>query len=1056
MPMEFFHQGRLQRLINELAGLRYRDRRPLGAFACYEDDGAVGRSAPDPAAHCGSMQVGDRWVGRDRYLWLTQAVELPKSWLSRDVVGLFDLGRTGGGNNEGFESLLFLGGQPYQGVDSNHQEVIFDPRKTGPTLDLAFRLWSGLEGGGPPREQRHELLCADLAWLDPACDDLYFTARAALATVEALDEHAPEKGLLLNLLNLAFQKLDFAQPGSDAFHASVAGSRDFLARGLAELRREKQVTVTCVGHTHIDVAWLWRLEHTREKAARSFSTVNRLMARYDDFRFLQSQAQIYEYIKQDYPAIYERIRDLVKEGRWEAGGAMWVEADCNIPSGEALVRQIVYGSRFFEREFGVRSTYLWLPDVFGYSWALPQMLRQCGLDTFITTKISWNEFNKMPHDTFVWRGIDGSEVTAHFMTVPDDGNPDSWYYTYNGLVEPRTVSGTWKNYADKAINQELLLAYGYGDGGGGPNRHMLEMRRRLDGMPGMPDTKSGRVDEYVSRLNDNIRRDHGGYLHVWDGELYLEYHRGTYTSQAYNKRMNRCLELKYRETEFLCALDAIIGGDWQRYPQEAIYDGWKIVLRNQFHDIIPGSAIREVYEDSRQEYARADEIAAVCGDKALGNLVQGDGGQTFTVINSASWRRDGLVRLPLAGFSGSVRDQRGEAVPIQREADHVLVRPGGVPSFGAVRLAVTQEAAPATPSPFKVAGNLLETPFYLLEWNEQGHLSRLFDRHARREVLAENDVANVMQAFEDKPRQYDAWELEASFDQKKEAIDEFLGATVISDGALRIAIRLQWRYRNSRIDQEMVLYQDSPRIDFRTGIDWQEREKMVKVAFPVRIRSSEATYDIQYGNVRRPTHRNTSWDHAKFEVVGHQWADLSEEGYGVALLNDCKYGYDIRGNLMRLTLLKSSNYPDPQADLGSHQFTYSLLPHAGSWQQAGVARHAWDLNAPLYAAPGAVDGGLDGRSLLGCDNPNVMIDVLKKAEDSDHLIVRLHEFAGSRGPLKLRSDLHLVRWQPCDLLERPTGPEQQGEEIGDTVSPYQIRTYRVVLHARTRAAGRSG
>ena len=1045
--MEFFLEERLRRLIDELGALRYRDRRPVGPFACYEDDGAIGRTAPEPAAHCGSMRVGDRWAGRDRYLWLTLAIDLPDSWLAHQVVGLFDFGRTGGGNSEGFEALLFLGGRPYQGIDSNHQEVVFDPRETGGHLDLALRLWSGLEGGGPPRQQTHELACADLAWLDPACDDLFFTARAALATALVLDEHAPEKSLLLNLLGRTFQKVDFSDPAGDALYASVVDARNFLVRALAEHRRESQVTVTCVGHTHIDVAWLWQLKHTREKAARSFSTVNRLMTRYEEFTFLQSQPQIYEYIRQDYPDIYEQIRKWVKAGRWEAGGAMWVEADCNISSGESLVRQIVYGIRFFEREFGVRNTYLWLPDVFGYSWALPQIMSQCGLSTFITTKISWNEFNKLPHDTFVWRGIDGSEVTAHFVTVPDVGSPDSWYYTYNGLMEPDSVYGAWKNYADKSINRELLLAYGYGDGGGGPTRHMLEMRRRLDGMPGMPKTPSGRVDEYVSRLNDNVRGDHGGYVHVWDGELYLEYHRGTYTSQAYNKRMNRQLELTLRETEFVCALDAVLGDDWARYPQQAIHDSWKIVLRNQFHDIIPGSGIREVYDDSRKEYAEADRIAASCADEALQNLRQKDGQRSFAVINSASWTRSGLVHLPLPGFTGSVRNRRGEPLPFQCERDHVLVHVQDVLSCGVMHLIVGEEAPAPEPDPFEVSGNRLETPFYLLEWNEQGHISRLFDRKAGREVLAENGLGNVLQVFEDKPRKYDAWELEVSFEQKRETIDGFLGSEALDRGALRIAIRFAWQYRNSRIDQTMLLYRDNPRIDFQTSIDWQEREKVLKVAFPVRVRSSEATYDIQYGNVKRPTHRNTSWDHARFEVVGHQWADLSEEGYGIALLNDCKYGYDIRDNVMRLTLLKSSNYPDPRADAGEHRFCYSLLPHTGTWQQGRVARHAWDLNAPLYARAGTLSDRIDGRSVLTCDNPNVMIDVIKKAEDSDHAIVRMHEYAGSRGPVRLRSDLRIVSWQPCDLLERPTGPERAGPEVLDTVSPYQIRTFRLVLKA---------
>ncbi|HZD52386.1 MAG TPA: alpha-mannosidase, partial [Woeseiaceae bacterium] len=921
----------------------------------------------------------------------------------------------------------------------------FDPGETGPTLELAFRLWSGLEGGGRPRRQSHEIRRAELARLDEACDDLYFTARAMLATVQALDEHAPEKSRLLNLLNLAFRRLDFSEPGSDGFYASVADTRDFLAGALAEERREAQVTVTCVGHTHIDVAWLWRLRHTREKAARSFSTVDRLMARYEDFIFLQSQPQLYEYMKEDYPALYERIRRRVASGRWEAGGAMWVEADCNIPSGESLVRQVVNGIRFFEREFGAENTYLWLPDVFGYSWALPQILRQCGLGTFITTKISWNEFNKMPHDTFVWRGIDGSEVIAHFITAPDSGNPLSWYYTYNGLMEPATVSGAWRNYADKGINRELLLPYGYGDGGGGPNRHMLEMRRRLEAMPGLPAARSGRVDDYVRRLNDNVRDPHGGYLHVWDGELYLEYHRGTYTSQAYVKQMNRRLEIAYREAEFLCALDAIVAGDWRRYPQQALHDGWKIVLRNQFHDIIPGSAIREVYEDCREEYGESGEIAAGCRSAALANLAPRDAPRTFTVVNSASWQRSGLVSLPFPGFEGSVRDERGDPLPMQAASDHVLVQLSGLAPLGLVCLAVTEDAGAASPSPFSVDGSRLETPRYRLEWNEQGHITRLFDRQAGRDVLAENAPANVLQVFEDKPRQYDAWELEVSFDQKKETVSDFAGARVLRDGALEIAIRFEWRYRNSRIGQEMILYRDSPRIDFRTEIDWREREKLVKVAFPVRIHAHEATYDIQFGNVKRPTHRNTSWDHARFEVVGHQWADLSEEGYGVALLNDCKYGYDVRENVLRLTLLKSSNYPDPEADLGEHRFCYSLLPHAGSWLAAGVPRHAWDLNSPLYAVAGAPSDAVTGRSLLSCDNPNVVIDVLKKAEDSDHLIVRLHEYAGGRGPFELSSDFPIAGWQPCDLLERPAGPEQRSGVVRDTVSPYQIRTYRLRL-----------
>ncbi|MCL6270791.1 alpha-mannosidase [Sansalvadorimonas sp. 2012CJ34-2] len=1041
MPTEFFHQQRLQRLVDELEEFRYRDRRSLGLFRCYEDNGEVGNKHPDLEAATGTMAVGDRWVGRDKYLWLTQTISLPGEWRERKVVGLFDFGRTGEGTNSGFEAMLYLNGHPWQGVDSNHKEVVFTPKRTGLELKLEFRLWSGLEGGGAPKVQRHELLQAEVACLEPSCDDLYFTARTALHTIDHLPEHSVEKSRLLNVLIQTFNQVDFSDPESEEFFDSVAEAGGYLEQQLKKMKQKHPVSVTCVGHTHIDIAWLWRLRHTREKAARSFATVNRLMTLYKDYTFLQSQPQLYEYIKKDYPVIYRRIQKWVKEGRWEAGGAMWVEADCNVSSGESLVRQLMYGIRFFEQEFGVRNNYLWLPDVFGYSWALPQILKQCGLETFFTTKISWNEYNKLPHDTFIWRGIDGSEVTTHFITTPTDEGPNRSYYTYNGLLEPHTVNGIWENYADKGINQNLLLAYGYGDGGGGVNRHMLEMRRRLEKMPGQVEVRSGRVDNFANKLNETIRSDHGGYLHTWDGELYLEYHRGTYTSQAYNKRMNRFLELKYRESEFLCALAAVQDHSWESYPEDFLYEGWKIILRNQFHDIIPGSSIREVYQDCREEYQQADLLADQCQQDALGALVS-PRNNVYSIFNSAGWKRDSIVSLPVSDFRGSVCNRSGEFLPIQAEEDHLLVQVEHAPSLGAAQLYLKSDMYWEN-SPFDITDRTIQTPFYVLNWNEQGQVNRLYDLEAEREVLADGELANVFQVFEDKPRQYDAWEMEASFEQKQETVSELVIAEVISRGGLQISVQFQWRYRNSVITQVMTLYRSSRRIDFKTDVDWQEREKLVKVSFPVAIRASDATYDIQFGNVKRPTHKNTSWDQARFEVVGHQWADLSEQGYGVALLNNSKYGYDIHNHVMRLTLLKSSNYPDPLADCGSHEFTYALMPHVGSWQEVGVVQEAWDLNNPLQAQAG--ESWLAGKSLLRCDNTNIFIEAVKKAEDSDHLIVRLYEYAGSRGRFTLESDLRIESWQPCNLLEQEVGDEHYCPEISDEITPYQLKTYRVAI-----------
>ena len=1043
MPTEFFHQQRLTRLINELAELRYFNNQSIDAFRCYEDDGDVGCRQPDETKESGTLVIGDRWTGRDKYLWLCQNVSIPKEWANEQIVGLFDFGHTCGGHNSGFESLLYVNDEPYQGVDQNHQEVFFDAATN--SLNLKFRLWSGLEGGGKPVQQRHEIARAEVACLHKDCDDFYYTAYAALNTVATLSDQVTEKGLLLSALNRTFQQVDFSEPKSPEFYQSVSKARDFLDVELTKLRKEHGVTITCVGHTHIDVAWLWRLRHTREKCARSFSTADRLMAVFDDYTFVQSQPLLYEYIKNDYPDIFDKIRQRIKEGRWEAGGAMWVEADCNLISGESLVRQITYGIRFFEKEFGVKNNYLWLPDVFGYSWALPQILKQCDLSTFITTKISWNEINKLPHDTFNWRGIDGSEVTAHFITTPTDDNPDNWYYTYNGQLEPQTVQKSWTNYADKAINQNLLLAYGYGDGGGGANRHMLEMRRRINKMPAMPQTIPGRVDDYVDQLNDTIHQNHGGYLHTWDGELYLEFHRGTYTSQAYNKRMNRQLELKYRETEFLCALHAVTAKQWQAYPQGKIYEGWKIILRNQFHDIIPGSSIREVYEDCRIEYSQAEDLADQCQQKALANLAtpseKASQGKEFTAFNSVSWQRDGLVYLPVKDFKGSVSDHRGEYLPTQAEAGQLLVAVKDLPATGSASLRLSEQKAPTLPESFDVSDKIIKTPFYTLEWNDNGQICRLFDHDAKREILPESSLANQLQVFEDKPRMYDAWEMEYSFEQKQEIVQELVHCEVISQGALQVSVLFRWQYRSSTIEQVMTLYKESRRIDFTTKINWLDREKLMKVAFPVDVRSTEATYDIQFGNVKRPTHKNTSWDHARFEVIGHQWADLSEQDYGVTLLNNCKYGYDIHNNVMRLTLLKSSNFPDTHADLGEHEFTYSLLPHTGTWQEANVVQEAWDLNAPLAACEGT--SPLAGKSLLRCDNNHVLIEAIKKAEDSEQLVVRLREYAGSRGEFTLESDLDIQQWQVCNLLEKGIEDKEVKPEISGFIKPYEIKTYLV-------------
>ncbi|WP_284638433.1 alpha-mannosidase [Paenibacillus silviterrae] len=1065
--------------IRELEAFRYREEREVPSMRKQWDPAGANGVYPPEDGEWSEARIGDRWSGRDLYMWLAFDCEIPADWMGKKVHGRFDFGQTGSGNNSGFESLLFLNGEPYQGVDSNHEEVFLPASSPGQTLQFRFRLWSGLNGYGKAAPIESQIKRAVIGWLDEDTDDLYYTGRAVLETVELLDENHADRHSLLSALDRAFLLLDWSSPGSEEFYRSVKEAAALLRTQLQEMPKHHPVTVRCIGHTHIDVAWLWRLRHTREKAARSFSTVLRLMEQYPDYIFLQTQPQLYAYLKEDYPELFERIRERVAEGRWEAGGAMWLEADCNLASGESLVRQLLYGTRFFREQFGVECNYLWLPDVFGYSWALPQILRKSGIDMFMTTKISWNQYNRMPHDTFQWRGIDGSEVLTHFITTPDPGGSEgAFYYTYNGSVTPQSVQGIWEGYRDKDINRNLLLAYGYGDGGGGVNREMLELRRRLEHMPGIPNVVTGRADEYFEQLKGAIAET-DQYVHTWDGELYLELHRGTYTSQAYNKRANRKLELLYREAEWMSVLSSLLTssetGRWAAYPKSFLDKGWQIILRNQFHDIIPGSSIGEVYEDSRAEYSEAFELGRsvcldatarltdgsgsgdICGlqeqlwlgsteaevNSAAAKEVPVNGEQRFTVLNSASWNRSGVVRIPL-GVHGTWVDADQRSLAAQVKDGYSYLHLSEVPSMGYTTLTFVpgETKREEAELPFRQTENGLITPYYELSWNDKGQLIRLYDKKFRRDVLAEGQAGNVFQVFEDKPKsRHEAWDIDIFYQEKMSPVERLNRLTIEEIGPVRTVIALEWTYRQSVIRQNMIFYAQDRRIDFETKVDWHEQRQLLKVAFPVAIHAPEATYDIQFGNVKRPTHWNTSWDYARFESVAHQWADLSERNYGVSLLNDCKYGYDIKGNVMRLTLIKSAMVPDPNADQGNHLFTYSLLPHEGDWYQGDTVQSAWDLNQPLQVACGA-PGNRSRFSFLSLSGDGeAFIDAIKKAEDEDGVIVRLHEYAGIRGEVRIASELPLASWQELDLMERPLGPKNEEAELSFYLKPYEIRTF---------------
>ena len=1035
----FFTEKKLRQRIDELSQHRVRDwQSPAALSLCYDREGVNGALPPGDNADWLACGPETQWREKDIYVWLRIDWHMPDIWQHRQVIGHFDfsLGR----DRREFEALLFIDELPWSGVDQNHPWVVLPKERAGSTVRMYCRIWSGILEGKIRQhfEAFHvgnAIQTVRFGWRDEACDDLYYTALSAWQSVMALDENSADRARLLHQTDLAFNVIDWRKPGDEAFYKSVHQAAEQLRAAILSSEKHHPVTVHAVGHTHIDVAFLWQLKHTREKCARSFSTVLRLMERYPQYCFFQSQPQLYAWLKSDYPVLYNQIRERIVEGRWEIDGAMWLEADCNIPSGESLVRQVLYGRRFMQQEFGVTPRCLWLPDVFGYSWALPQILKKSGISYFMTTKISWNEFNQLPHDTFTWRGIDGSEVLAHFVTTPEEGFPR---YTYNGIVNAESVQGLWNNYRDKTLNQTLMLPYGYGDGGGGPNEEMLELLERFSSLPGLPEVEHGGALSFFDGLAQR-QKESGAWQHVWDGELYFESHRGTYTSQAQVKRANRRGELSLRHLEWLSVVSALHQKGWQDYPEQPLRDAWTLLLRNQFHDIIPGSSIAEVYQDAAEEYQQLNDSITQLTARAAAPLLTNTAAAGVTLFNSCAWPRY-AEPVFLAGrtVSGWV-DTEGQPVPSQLTEGGCWLAPSVLNPLEAVSFHAAATAAVECDNPFHYQEGQLDTPLYRISWNKSGQLIRIWDRQQQRDVLAE--PGNIFTVYEDKPLKYDAWDIEIFHVQKSRTITGLTAVSLTASGPLLAEVSFQWQDGESQIRQRMRVYRHSPRIDFVTDVDWFATNQLLKVRFPVAIRATEATYDIQFGNVRRSTTWNTSWDYARFESVVHQWADLSESNYGVSLLNDSKYGQAIKDNVMQLTLIKSAISPDPHADQGKHHFTYALLPHAGDWRQACVAHQAWFLNETPSAMPGILTKPLVYP--VRFSHPCIQLDAIKQAEDEPALLVRMHEFTGGRQQVTLHSDYPLSRWVECDLMEQPEHVHAGSEPVSLSFLPYEIKTLKL-------------
>jgi alpha-mannosidase len=932
------------------------------------------------------------------------------------------------------EALAYIDGKPLAGCDRHHQEIVLPEEYCdGQEHALALHGWTGI-GGASISELTNRLKMnpCEVVQIDQPTRDFAALARVALGILENLEDSHPAKNHLLSALDEAFKVVDLRNPIGEAFYQSIPMALETLHSGIARSGAPLDVEITAIGHAHIDVAWLWTLGQTRRKAGRTFHTVNRLMDQYPEYRFTQSQPQLYDYLRQDYPELFETIHGRVAEGRWEPIGGMWVEADCNLSGPESLARQFLLGRNFYREHFGdgAESPVLWLPDVFGYAWNLPQLIKEAGLEYFFTIKIGWSQYNRLPYDSFWWQGLDGTRVLTHFSTTKEPGSP--FAATYNAAATPGETLGTWANFQQKDYTPAgetppLLMSYGYGDGGGGPTREMIENIRVMENFPATPHLHAGRVGDFFQELAAISEN-----LPVWNGELYLEFHRGTYTTQARNKKANRKSEFLLHDAEFLATYAAILDPGYH-YPASGLKQAWQLVCLNQFHDIIPGSSIGPVYQESLEQYEQVRQIVTEIRDQAL-EVIAANLGTSQLVVNPAPFARAEPVAV-----DGELRDL-GKLL-----AYSVTVVQATSDKSRAVNHKFHAPTAASDPQP------LLENDFIRVEFNLAGDITRIYDKQVRREVLSEGAIANQFQAFEDIPLSWDAWDIDIFYDDKMWLAEPATSIEVMENHPLRATLEIKRRILNTVYTQRISLTHNSPRLDFETDIDWQERQILLKVAFPIEVLSPVATYEIQWGNVERPTHRNTSWDWARFETAAQKWVDLSEGDYGVSLLNDCKYGHDIRDNVMRLTLLRGTTAPDPMADYGVHQFKYSLYPHTGSWNESTVAE-AYALNDEVIVfqtknrrrkTENPVSdhrSSVEGHSFITANRENTVIETIKRAEDGNGIIVRLYESQRQRSAFVLTTAFDLKAAWRTNLLEE----NQEEIAVKDNQLHYQIRPYQIL------------
>ena len=976
------------------------------------------------------MPARTKWGAKWEYGWFKASITLPAEAAGKRIVfATYKKYNPMPDWDDADEAVVWVNGKEVGALDFGHLDITLTQNgQPGEHFDILLEFYAGhgvREVGGGPVIYGREMVpepgptqtTVPVSTIGIWREEVYQLAVDFMTLFNlrnALDQNSLRVAEIDRGLMQATYLIDMELPELEML-ASVRAGRAALKPLRDCVNGSTAPTFFTFGHGHLDIEWLWPLAETERKMARTVGTQLTLMEEYPEYKFLQSQPHLMRMLKNLYPEVYARFKAAVKSGNIIIEGGMWVEADTNITGGESLIRQFIHGKRYMQEEFGVESKILWLPDVFGYSGALPQIMAGCGVTGFMTSKIFWayNGADPFPYNNFVWEGIDGSTVLAGL------------YNGYGHFPLPNDALETWNTRAQRNDIAALVYPIGWGDGGGGASRAHLEFARRAADLEGLPRLRMAGPNEYFEDLESR-----GPVRNRYVGELYFQAHRGTYTTQAKTKRGNRKSEFALREAElWASAARALKGFD---FGPQTLDEDWKIVLLHQFHDGLPGSSIHRVYAEIERDHAavirRADALAGQAASRLL------DGSPTATVFNSLSWPRTALTALPAGTASASAAQVIGGQTFVETDVPACGYAPAG---HAAVGHAAASGAVVAT-------SRSLENDLLRVEFNDMGEITRMLDKETGHEVTS--GPANVFKMYKDVPVWFDAWDIDPQYIENPVDLSTDASLMLEAAGPLVGQLKLTRELSElSHLTQTIRLRRGSRRIDFETTVEWQESHKLLKVAFPLNIHANEAIHEVQFGHLSRPTHASRPYDADRFEVSNHKWSALVEANRGAALLNDCKYGLNAAGNSLNLTLLKSSLAPDMTADKGTQTFTYALYAWNGSFTDSGVVREAYDLNVPALTLTGSA--GDAAVSLFSLDQPNIVIEAVKPAEDgSPSIVLRLYEAMHAATRCTLSTTLPVQSAAQTDMLENnPAALALSGGSIALDFRPFEIKTVRLNL-----------